>query len=103
MSADQCQVENGQVATAPVAVPFASEFVTITKQEYVELLSKGNFYKSQHERAMKRSKYNEDRYRRLLRLMKEQAAQREAALCTELDKINSRFAHFKSRFLALRS
>ena len=103
MSADQCQVENGQVATAPVAVPFASEFVTITKQEYVELLSKGNFYKSQHERAMKRSQYNEDRYRRLLRRMKEQAAQREAAVRTELEQAQAKIRDLQQRLFGRHS
>ena len=70
MSSDQYQVANEQVAIAPVAVPFATEFVTITKQEYIELLLKGNLYQSLHERATKRFQYNEDRYKRLLRSMK---------------------------------
>jgi len=44
MSSDQYQVANEQIAIAPVAVPFATEFVTITQQEYIELLLKGNLY-----------------------------------------------------------
>lgn len=43
----------------PLAVPcndppFAREFVTLSKLEYIELKSKLNFYQTQHERALKR-------------------------------------------------
>ena len=97
MSSDQYQVANEQIAIAPVAVPFATEFVTITQQEYIELLLKGNLYQSLHERATKRFQYNEDRYKRLLRYMKEQAAQREAALRAELEQAQAKIRDLQQR------
>ncbi len=85
MRAEPFPLEPSPPASDAGAVPFASEFVRLTKQEHIHLLMQANYFKSLHERAVARAAWREDRYQRVLRQMKAQGAQREAALQAELE------------------
>ena len=67
------------------AVPFATSHVTLTKQEHIQLVMQANGWKGLHQRAVERAQWRDQRYRRVLRQLKDQAAQREAKLCAELE------------------
>jgi hypothetical protein len=69
------------------AVPFATSHVALTKQEHIQLVMEANSWKSRHQRAVERAQWRDQRYRRVLRQIKEQAAQREAKLCAELELV----------------
>ena len=62
------------------SAPWAHEHVHLTKQAHGELVMQANDWKAQHGRAIGRSQWREDRYRRVNRQLKETATQREAAL-----------------------
>ncbi len=85
------------------AVPFANEFVTLTKQEHIELVMQVNYSKSMHQRAVARAAWREDRLVRLLRQMKEQGAQREAALRAELEQAQATIRDLRQRLFGRKS
>ena len=66
-------------------MPWAHEYVQLPKQAHGELVMQANYWKAWIGRAIGRSQWREDRLRRVNRQLKEQAAQREAALRSELD------------------
>jgi transposase len=97
MRADPFALEASPLASDAGAVPFASEFVTLTRQEHIELVMQAHYFKTLHERAVARAAWREDRYKRVLRQMKEQGAQREAALRAELEAAHARIRYLQQR------
>ena len=67
MSANSCLLDVSPAASDAQAVPFAAVYVTLTKQEYIQLISDANRYKSLHERALTHALWRKERYRRFLR------------------------------------
>jgi len=87
MSAMLCNFE-ADVATVLVEpVPFATMYVTRTKQAHIEFLMQAADWKSCRHRATSGTQLAELEHRRTL----EQAALREAALRSELDRGPERF------------
>lgn len=85
------------------AVPFATSYVTLTKQEHIELVMQANGWKSLHQRAVERAQWRDQRYRRVLRQLKEQAAQREAKLCAELELALAKIRDLQQRVFGRKS
>lgn len=69
---------------APPA-PFALEFVTITKQEHIELRQAAKYWQTLHHKAVTKFDQQEVRHDRLLRELKAQALKSNAALQGQLD------------------
>ena len=84
-------------------MPFASAYVTLTKQEHIELLMQAHSFKSLHERAVARAAWREGRYKKVLRQLKAQGAQREAALQAELEAAQARVRDLEQRLFGRKS
>ena len=78
-------------------VPFATVYVTLTKQEHIRLVMEANTWKSLHRKATGRAEWNERRHQHELLKLRLQAEQRETALLAEL-----KLAHAKVRDLQKR-
>ena len=61
MSAEQQRLERKPDGEDAGATPFSLETVTLTKQEYIQLISERNSYQSLHARAVKRSQWYQAR------------------------------------------
>lgn len=85
------------------SVPFACEFVTLSRQEHIELLMQAHYFKSMHQRAVARADWRETRLLRVLRQMKEQSAQREAALRAELAGAQAKIKDLQQRLFGRKS
>ena len=57
-------------------VPFASVYVTLTKQEHIGLVMDANSWKGMHRKATARTEWNERRHEHELLELKQQGAQR---------------------------
>jgi transposase len=97
MRADPFALEASPLASDAGAVPFASEFVTLSRQAHIELVMQVHFFQAMHERAVARAEWREDRYQRVLRQIKAQGAQREAALRAELEATHARIRDLQQR------
>ena len=93
----------GLSAVETDTAPWAFEYVQLTKQAHGELVMQTNYWKAQHGRAVGRSHWREDRYRRINRQSKEQAGQREAALRAELDLAQAKVRELQQRVFGRKS
>ena len=80
-------------------VPFATVYVTLTRQAHIELVMQANYWKSSHHRATLRLHWAEFEHRRAL----EQAALREAALRSELEMAQAKIRDLQQRVFARKS
>ena len=97
MRAKPFPLESSRPVSGSDTVPFASEFVTLTRQEHIELVMQAHYFRSLHERAVARAAWREDRYQRVLHQMKAQGAQREAALRAELEAAHAHIRDLQQR------
>ena len=98
-----CGLEAGRSAAQTSAAPWAHEYVELTKQAHSELVMQANYWKALHGRAIGRSQWREDRYRRVNRQLKEQATHREAALRAELDLAQAKVRELQQRVFGRKS
>lgn len=103
MSAVSCLLDANPAVSNAIAVPFATVYVTLTKQEYIQLISDANRFKSLHERAVTHALWRKQRSRRFVRQVKEQAAQREAALRAELEMTQAKIRDLQQRVFGRKS
>ena len=103
MSAMPCALDAGPAVSAAQSVPFATVYVTLTKQAHIELVMEANSWKSQHRRAVERAEWRDQRYQRVLRQVKGQAARREAVLRAELDVANAKVRDLQQRMFGRKS
>ena len=103
METDVCGLDAGRSAAQTDAAPWAHEYVQLTKEAHGELVMQANYWKAQHGRAIRRSQWREDRYRRVNRQLKEQAPQREAALRAELDLVRALVRELQQRVFGRKS
>ena len=103
MSAVLREVDAGPAVSATARVPFAAEYVRLTRQEHIELVMDANYWRSQHQRLVQRAQWREQRYRRVLRELKEQAGQREAALQAELELEQAKLRDLRQRLFGRKS
>jgi len=85
MSADRSPLDANSTASAPAAVPFATVYVTLTKQEHIQLKSDAHCWKTQHRKAVDRAQRSERQHGRVVQELQERAAQTEAVLRSELE------------------
>jgi len=97
MCAEPFPVESGLPASEAGRVPFASEWVTLTRRAHIELVMQAHFFQSMHERAVARAAWREDRYQKVLRQMKERGELREAALQAQLQEAQARIRELQQR------
>ena len=57
MLADPFPLEPSQTASDAGAVPFASEFVALSRQTQIELVMQAHYFKRLHERAVARAAF----------------------------------------------
>lgn len=81
------------------AVPFATVYVTLTKQAHIELVMQANYWKSSHHRATLRLHWVELEHRGAL----DQAALREAALRGELEVAQAKIRDLQQRVFGRKS
>jgi transposase len=103
MDAMLCALDTSAASSDAKAVPFASVYVTLTKQEHIELVRRANGWEAQYRRAVERARWREGRYRRVLLQVKEQAAHREAALRTELELAQAKIRDLQQRVFGRKS
>ena len=103
MSTETFPLDGAPAESCAQAVPFASELITLTKQEHIDLVMQAHYYKSMHQRARERAAWRQARLLRLLRQMKEQNAQREAALRAELEQAQAKIRDLQQRLFGRKS
>ena len=120
MSAQACQMDSTP-ASIDKRPPFAAVYVTLTKQEHIELVMQANYWKGLHHRACERAQWQEgqrqremreardlavlceQRHQQELRQVKEQAAQSEAALRAELELVQAKVRDLQQRLFGRKS
>ena len=120
MSAQACQMDPTP-ASIDKRPPFATVYVTLTKQEHIELVMQANYWKGLHHRACERTQWQEgqrlremreardiavlceQRHQQELRRVKEQAAQCEAALRAELELVQAKVRDLQQRLFGRKS
>ena len=81
MSAEQHAVKGKpEGSTFALVTPFSLETVTLTKQDYIQLISDRNRFQDLHARAVKRGLWYRDRYRVLLHYANEESSKTVSAL-----------------------
>lgn len=87
-------------ADAAPETPFAREFVTLTKQDHIQLVWERQHYKWLHQKATERLERQEREHREEVHALRESAAQREQALQQELEKALARARDLEQRHFA---
>ena len=112
-------------AVAPVsdkpAVPFATVYITLTKQEHIQLVMEANTWKGLHRKATERAEWSERRrqhefrkaaelavsaelrHQEEMREFKDQAGQREAALRAQLELAHAKVRDLRKRLFGRKS
>ena len=94
-----CDFEADVDANVAKPVPFATVYVTLTKQAHIELVTQAAYWKSCHQRATLRQRWAELEHRRAL----DQAALREAALRSELEAAQAKIRDLQQRVFGRKS
>jgi len=97
MNAVACPIEVIAAASDAPPVPFASVYVTLTKQEHIGLVMEAKRWKGLHQRAAELTLWREQRHQQEVRELKDQATQREAALRAELDVARAKIRDLQKR------
>lgn len=80
--------------------PFATVYVTITKQEYIQLKISAQQWQILHRKAIGRANWREQRHQRILRDLKAQAAKTEAQLRRQLEIAQAQIRDLQKRLFA---
>lgn len=97
MSAKLQRLESKPEGGDACATPFSLETVTLTKQEYIQLICERNSYQSLHARAVERSQWYQKRCHALLHYAKAQTSKRELELTAELVKAHAKIRDLNQR------
>ena len=84
-------------------VPFATVYVTLTKQEHIRLVMEANAWKGLHRKATGRAEWNERRHQHELLKLKLQAEQCETALRAELELAHAKVRDLQKRLFGRKS
>jgi transposase len=85
------------------AAPFACEYVTLSRQEHIQLVWEGRHWKRLHHSATLRLAEQEADYRRRLQCQSEGAEQREQALRHDLEYARGRIRDLEQRLFGRKS
>jgi len=97
MRTDAICLESSLPTRGAHSVPFASEWVTLSRQAHVDLVHQRHYFRALHKRAVARATWREDGYQKVLRQLKAQGAQREAALQAQLHEAQARIRGLQQR------
>ena len=97
MSAEQYRLESKPEGGDACATPFSLETVTLTKQDYIQLICERNSFQSLHARAVKRSQWYQKRCHALLHYAKAQTSKREVELGAELATAHAKIRELNQR------
>jgi len=97
MSAEQQRLERKADGADACATPFSLETITLTKRDYIQLISDRNRFQELHARAVKRGRWYQDRYRVLLHYANEKTSKREVQLTAELVTAHAKIRDLKQR------
>jgi transposase len=103
MSEDQYGLEDKPEGNDAVATPFSLETITLSKQDYIQLISDRNRFQDLHARAVKRGIWYQERYRILLHGANEKTSKRELELTAELIKAHATIRDLNQRVFGRRS
>ena len=103
MRADLPPVDTTPRSSGATQVPFACEYVTLTKQEHIELKYEAQRWKTLHRKALSRAQWREQRYAQILRELKERAAQAEAKLRCEVEEQKAKVRDLQKRLFGRKS
>ena len=84
-------------------LPFAEAQVTLSKQEHVALVWAANYWQAQQGRTARRLHELEARYEQRLRVVTQQAAEREAALVCQIETLRGKVRDLKRRLFGRKS
>ena len=99
MSAMACPLDANPAVSDARPAPFATVYVTLSKQEHIGLLWDANYWKSAHHRATLRLQWAELHHRQSL----DQAALREATLRGGLEDAHAKIRDLQRRVFGRRS
>lgn len=103
MRADLPPVDTTPKPNGAAEVPFAREYVTLTKQEHIALKYEAQVWKTLHRKALARSQWREQRYARLLRELKARGARAEAKLRGEVEEQKAKVRDLQKRLFGRKS
>ncbi len=103
MRADPLPVDAFLTANDRPDVPFACEYVTITKQEHIRLKIEAQRWQILHRKALGRSQWREQRYARILRELKAQAERTQAKLRLKLEEQRAKVRDLQKRLFGGKS
>ena len=103
MSAVPCPINAIPPVSEKPPVPFATVYVTLSKQEHIRLVMEANSWKSLHRKATERAEWNERRHQHELLELKLQAAQCETALRAELELAHAKVRDLQKRLFGRKS
>jgi transposase len=93
MSAAACEADASASVEDAKRTPFSQEWVTLSKQQHIELVMQARSWRSLHERAVQRNQW----LRGVLRCQHEQAQRREAALHARLELAEAKIRDLQQR------
>lgn len=94
-----CEVVASESADDAKPTPFSQQWVTLSRQEHIELVQQACSWKSLHERAVRREQW----LRGALRREQEQAQQREAELRAQLELAQEQIRDLQQRMYGRKS
>ena len=99
MSAAVCEADASASVEDAKRTPFSREWVTLSKQQHIELVMQARSWKSLHERAVQRNQW----LRGVLRRQHERAQQREGALRAQLQLAQAKIRDLQQRMYGRKS
>lgn len=87
----------------PGVAPFASVFVTITKQEHIQLKTDAQRWQILHAKALGRAQWRERRYQRVVRELKAQATHTQAKLLADLALAQAQIRDLQKRLFSAKA
>jgi len=98
MSAEQHRLEGKPEGSSDALItPFSLETITLSKQDYIQLISERNRFQSLHARAVKRSQWYQKRCHALLHYAKAQTSKRELELSAALVTAHAKIRDLNQR------
>lgn len=88
---------------ASAETPFAGQFITLSRQEHIQLVWEGRYWKRLHHSAIERLARLESDYRERLQSQADSAAQREQSLQRELEYAQGRVRDLEQRLFGRKS
>ena len=104
MSASPVQPQHGnEPPRDPGTAPFARVFVTITKQEHIQLKTDAQRWQLLHRKAIGRAQWREQRYQRIVRELKAQATHTQAKLLADLAFAQAQIRDLQKRLFSAKT